>query len=222
MKLLIFLPVVFSLWPNLVLLAQTPAPVVDPNGVLNAASQKSISRFSAAVARGEIISILGKNFSSATVAADRLPLQTRLPGTSTEVLFDEVFAPLFYVSPTRINAQVPFELPRSTLAVRMVVRNENGSSAPVWVSLLAQDPGVFSVVKDGVPVSPSNPIQPGESATLFATGLGSVSPPVTSGQPAPFGLPSTVNVPPVIRLGGGIVPLPLPGFGPGVGGGFLG
>lgn len=97
----------------------------------------------------------------------------------TQVWFSGVAGPLLYVSPTQINVQVPFEIP-DVSSVDMVVQNGGAFSAPLKVTLLAQDPGVYVVLKSGKPVGPSNPVFAGDWITIWATGLGPVFPPVSS------------------------------------------
>ena len=53
------------------------------------------------------------------------------------------------------------------------------------------DPAVLHL--DGKLVSASNPAQAGETLTLYATGLGPTTPPVSFGQPFPQGAVSVVN-----------------------------
>src|ERR1700722_18473760 len=90
--------------------AYSQAPAINPQGLVNAATGKSASSIPVA-ARGSLVSIYGSNFSTIVVAANSAPIPTKLPGTETEVWFDNIAAPLLFVSPTQINAQVPFELP---------------------------------------------------------------------------------------------------------------
>lgn len=92
--------------------AQAQTPAINLQGVVNAATGRSASSVPVA-ARGSLVSIYGDNLSGTTASANRLPLPTQLPGTGTQVFFGGIAAPLFYVSPTQINAQVPFELPNS-------------------------------------------------------------------------------------------------------------
>ena len=194
--------------------AQSQTPTINPQGLVNAATGRSASTVPVA-ARGSIVSIFGNNFSSATASADRLPLPTQLPGTATQVLFGGVAAPLFYVSPTQINAQVPFELP-DTPSVDVVVRNESGDSAALKVTLLAQDPGIFAVFRQGSPISASNPIRPGDAITISATGLGVVSPAVPSGEPGPTDVLAVVATAPLVKVGGQIARVEFAGLAPGL------
>ena len=193
--------------------AQAQTPVMNPYGVVNAANSGDSSSALIAV-RGSIVSIYGNNFSSITVSADRLPLPSQLPGTATQVLFGGIAAPLFYVSPTQINAQVPFELPDGVSA-DVVVRNEYGDSTPVEVALLPQDPAIFFVSKQGLPVNASNLIFPGDAIIIWATGLGSVTPSVPSGQPGPAFPLVSVNRTPLVNVGGRVARVDFAGLAPG-------
>src|SRR5580704_5987786 len=188
----------------LLLLADTAAlaqaPSIQPNGLVNATTHLSSSSVPVA-ARGSIVSIYGNNLSSTTVASSGNPVASELPGTHTQVLFSGLAAPLFFVSPTQINAQVPFELPDSS-SVDVVVRNEEGSSAPLQVTLLTQDPGILYVVKGGAVVSESNLIRAGDQIAIFATGLGSVMPAIPSGATGRSNPLSVVAIPPVVKVGG--------------------
>jgi len=57
---------------------------------------------------GAIVTIFGTNLAAATATAQAYPLPRRLGGTT--VTWSGIQAPLFYVSPTQINLQVPWEL----------------------------------------------------------------------------------------------------------------
>src|SRR5438552_8181185 len=146
--------------------AQAQTPSVTPYGVVNSASYRS--SFSPSLAPGSLFTIFGSNLSSTTVAADSSPVPTQLPGSPTRVLLGDTPAPLLTVSPNLINAQVPFGLGGSS--VNLIVENENGSSVPVRVNLVAQDPGIFTVLGE------HDPPLPGDVLDIRATGLGSDSP----------------------------------------------
>src|SRR5580700_8605429 len=123
--------------------AVAQAPSIRPQGLVNATTQLSSSSVPVAT-RGGMVSIFGNNFSTTTASAHTVPIPTELPGTTTQVLFGGILAPLLFVSPTQINVLVPFELLDSSL-VDLVVRNENGESAPLKVTILTQDPAIVSV-----------------------------------------------------------------------------
>ena len=209
--------------------AQAQTPTISPGGIVNAAQSGSVSSIPVAVP-GSIVSIYGNDLSSATISADSFPLPVQLPGTGTQVFFGGIAAPLFYVSPTQINAQVPFELSSGSW-VNVVVRNEYGASAPLPVVLVTQDPGIFNVSRSGLPIGASNPIQlsrsglsigasnpiqPGDSITIWATGLGSVDPPVSTGQAGPIDSPARLAKTPIVRVGGQIARIEYAGLAPGL------
>ena len=162
-----------------------------------------------------MVTIYGKDLATVTATAGPPPIPTKLPGTVTEVLFGGLAAPLFYVSPTQINAQVPFELPDST-TVDLVIRGENGVSDPLRVTLVAQDPGIFSLFRQGAPVGSSNPILPGDAITIFATGLGVVAPPVLSGQPGTANPTAVAAIWPTASVGGQPAKVEHAGLSPGM------
>ena len=97
----------------------------------------------AQVAPGSLVSIFGANLSTATASADLLQdiLPTMLAGT--EVYFNGIPAPLLYVSPTQINAQIPWEVADST-SINAFVRSVQGGrivvTTPVAVSIVTQNP----------------------------------------------------------------------------------
>src|SRR5580658_5494985 len=125
--------------------AHAQIPTINPNGLVNAATGRSASSIPVA-ARGSIVSIFGSNLANVTVGANGFPLPKDLGGV--QVLFGGLPAALLHVSPSQINAQVPFEL-LDVSTVDLVVQNGNVRSAPLAVTLLAQDPGIFSVIASG-------------------------------------------------------------------------
>jgi len=162
---------VWLLCPAAWLPLQAQVPVI--NGLVNAATGQSASSVPT-VARGSLIAIYGSSLSVTTLQANGFPLPTQLGGT--QVLFGTIPAPLLYVSPGQINAQVPFELP-DVSAIDLVVQNGTAASTGLQVTLLAQDPGIFVAVKSsGSQITASNPVMPGDSLTIYATGLGAVLP----------------------------------------------
>jgi len=200
-------------------------------GIVNAAS----FQFNFNLARGEIISIFGTNLSTATTSVDRLPVPTQLPGNPTQVLFSvdnqtaTIAGPLFFVSPTQINVQIPYELaPGASFAnLQVKVTNGTATSNTVTLNLLSSDAAVFSVSQtgagpgailhpDGRLVSPSAPVVPGGVLIIFGTGMGEVNPKVTSGQAAPTAEPlARVTTVPTVTVGGKSATVEFAGLAPG-------
>ena len=101
----------------------------------------------AQIAPGTIVSINGTNLSSQTVSADLT--QPTLPTTlgGTQVYFNGIRAPLVMVSPTQINAQIPWEF-TDTTSINAYVRSAlaDGSvmvTTPVAVTIVSANPGIF-------------------------------------------------------------------------------
>jgi uncharacterized protein (TIGR03437 family) len=87
-------------------------------------------------------------FGSNTVSADltKPTLPTQMGGV--EVYFNGIQSPLLYVSPTQINAQVPWDVGNTT-SLSAYVRSvmSDGSiqvTSPVAVSIVPANPGIFS------------------------------------------------------------------------------
>jgi uncharacterized protein (TIGR03437 family) len=192
------------------LVAQTP--VVFPNGVVNGATGLSSSSVPVA-SRGSTLTLYGTNLSNTTASITSSPLPTQFGGT--QVFLGGVAAPLLYVSPNQVNIQVPFEIPDVSTAA-LVVQNGGNSSTPLNVTILAQDPGIYGVFDtSGKPINASNPIMPGQTFIIEATGLGNVIPPVSSGQPGPSNPPSMAAIPPVVNLGNQTAAVSFAGLAPG-------
>jgi uncharacterized protein (TIGR03437 family) len=171
--------------------AQVPA--VFSGGVVSAAS------WSSPVAPGELVSLFGDNLSpSAQFATGSWPFT--LGGTS--VTINGIRAPVFYVSPTQINLQVPAGLAVSIFNIttaKVVVTSPAGTSAPADLALTAANPGFFTadgsgcgqsaalnITPDGIISlnSPSNSAAPGDYISLFGTGFGAAFPQPPDGVPA--------------------------------------
>lgn len=177
------------------------AQVVATNTALPSVTAVGNSANGGPAAPGAVISIYGTNLAKFTsdpydARAGQAPgltawfgknLPTSTDGTS--VTIGGVKAPLIYVSPTQINAQVPFEvIGRGPRAV--VVTNSNGAGAPATLGVGDYAPAIFATAsgaaivkaKDGSLVSASNPASAGDSLIVYATGLGPTAPAFTSGE----------------------------------------
>lgn len=162
--------------------ANTAAPAVT--GVVNSTLDSS----QGALAPGGLFTIFGSNFVKVTSNTDGFngqDMPASLAGASVTVGGRP--ARLLYVSPTQINAQSPYDAP--SITTQVVVTNANGSSTAVSTPSSTFAPAVFRIgtagiiaKADGTLVSASNPATAGEVITIYATGLGPVTPGRTSGQ----------------------------------------
>jgi uncharacterized protein (TIGR03437 family) len=97
---------------------------------------------------GTLVSVLGSNLSANTAGASlNSTLPTNLGGT--QVFMNGIAAPLLYVSPSQINAQIPWEF-NNTSSVSVYVRSvmSDGSvmvTTPVAVSIVTNNPGIFTL-----------------------------------------------------------------------------
>jgi uncharacterized protein (TIGR03437 family) len=191
-------------------------PVVNPGGIVNAATFAPLGQPGYGVNAGSLASVFGQNLASTRASATSFPLPTTLGGTS--VSFGGIPAPLIYVSPTQINLQVPFATSPTfpDLLTPVVVTTATGASDPVDAHAVATAgiftmdgsgcgrAAVFNVARDGsVSLNgPDNSVEPGGILTLYGTGLAhNAWPPLADGMPAPSDPPTRYYlwVAPILR-----------------------
>ncbi|HWP84460.1 MAG TPA: hypothetical protein VNN17_04685 [Terriglobia bacterium] len=168
---------------------------------------------------GGIISLFGMNLAppGTAAAATTIPLERSL--AQTRVRIGNSDAPLYFVSPGQINAQLPFEaVPGETVTI---VVNANGRlTVPQQYQIAPAQPGLFhnasmAAVLDEQfrPVSAQNPARIGRVIQIFATGLGATTPQVATGEGAPAS--STVALPVTVTIGGIEAAVQYQGLAPG-------
>jgi uncharacterized protein (TIGR03437 family) len=193
---------------------QAQTPVVTNGGVVNGASFST-----QAVAPGSLVAIFGSSLAAGTAAADTIPVSNTLGAVS--VSFNNIPAPLLFVSPGQINAQMPWDVVPAggSGTVQVVVTNNGVPSAPQQVNIGPVGPGIFNAAVSGKQmgiavnsadgtlawpsgvVAGSHPVKAGDVIIVYATGLGAVDPPITSGHNDLAVLHSTTQTP-VITIGG--------------------
>jgi uncharacterized protein (TIGR03437 family) len=136
------------------------------------------------IAPGSLVSIFAKpgtvlayGTALADLSQDQLPTEL----AATQVYFNGIRAPLLYVSPTQINAQIPWEL-ADTTSISAFVRtiDNNGSvvaTAPVAVSIVAANPGIFTYLNGA-----QQPVAVMLHGSSHATGAISIDGGVTAGD----------------------------------------
>lgn len=192
---------------------------MEPGGVVDAAS------FSAPVVPGSLVSIFGSNLASGTAFASAIPLPTTLGNVS--VSFNGIAAPLLFVSPQQINAQLPWEVPTAG-PVSIVVDNGASASAPQGVQVGTVSPGLFAIGGYAVAINPdgslaapagaipgiaSHPATPGDSLVLLGSGFGAVNPPALTGNNSLDALRNSA-VAPTVLIGGVAAPVTFAGLSP--------
>ncbi len=165
------------------------APILNVDGVVNGASfAPAPNNF---VAANSIISIFGVDLSLQTKQVGEGDLvHGRLPVVlgGVQVRIGEIPAPLYFVSPNQINAQVPSEIVPGDWSLSIVRENLSGQNV-AKVQVRAAAPGLFAfsthtdytLVGRGDPQG-STPARPGEIVLLFGTGFGSTAPAVFAGE----------------------------------------
>ncbi len=106
----------------------------------------------AKIAPGTLVTINGTGLSDTTASApanaDTLPTELG----KVQVYFDGIRAPLMYVSPTLINAQVPYEVLDTTSISAWVRTQRNDGSVTVTnaiaIPVTQQNPGIFALPGD--------------------------------------------------------------------------
>jgi uncharacterized protein (TIGR03437 family) len=187
-------------------------PSISANGVVEAAGFAVLRP----LAPGGIVSIFGSGFANESLQAAQLPLERELGGVSVQM--GDENAPLFFVSPSQINAQVPFSAVQGT-QLPIIVHAGDRQSAPQTYLVGAVLPGLFqnegsaaALDSGSNPITPSNPALIGETIQLYATGLGLTDPAVATGERAPAS--TTVLDPVSVQIGGVDVPVVYQGLAP--------
>jgi uncharacterized protein (TIGR03437 family) len=128
-----------------------------------------------------VMSIFGTQLALTTNTGSTLPLPTVLDNVSVTV--NGVAAPLYYISPTQLNVQIPYETPNSGKVTLLVSNNEQTASTTIQMSAAA--PGIFFDSGSGALV-PTATAKRGQTIVLYLTGAGAVQPSVATGA-APSG-----------------------------------
>jgi len=182
-------------------------PLLNQNGTLNAFAPV----LGAPLAPGTIVQIYGSNLTAQTTLASTIPLPTNL--NSTSVLIGGLLAPLYYVSPGQINAQVPFELTAGNPYEAIVVVNDAYSNSNL-IQLVADAPGIAQYaagqtiaqhVGDNSLITETSPASPGEYVVFYVAGMGLTTPKVASGIASPSTNLATPLDMPTLTLNGASV-----------------
>ena len=187
-------------------------------GVVNAADM------SPSVAPGALMSIFGANMSPVNVATIEMPLPTALGDSCLTV--NGLPVPLIFMSPTQINAQMPFQAVGN---VTLIVRTPGGVSDNYNLVIQPTAPGVFrsSVQGDNslIPTviraenqtiaTTSIPVHRGDTLSIYLTGMGQTAPPVEAGLASPANPLAVVVAPATVTLGGVALQVAYAGLAPG-------
>jgi uncharacterized protein (TIGR03437 family) len=174
------------------------------HGLVNSAD------YTTKVAPGSLVSLFGDNLAPTTASASSTPLPTVLGNVC--VLANGTNLPLLYVSPTQINAQLPYNAAGN---VSTVVHTSGGISDIFVNQVDATAPAIFSVevpnssalnpaifrLSDNKLSTPSTPLRPNDTAIIFLTGLGQTTPLTVEGFAAPQSPLAGTLVKPTVTIG---------------------
>ena len=172
------------------------------------------------IAPGAIFSIYGSELAGATEANRTTPLPGSIRGS--QVLVNGVVAPLFFVSPGQINAQMPTGTAPGI--ARLIVNRDGAASSEQSVEIVAAQPDILIYgTNRAVAVNPNGGINseaqgasPGEVIVVYLTGIGALDANVATGAVSPGSPLARVAAPASASIGGrpaGILFLGLaPGF----------
>ena len=165
------------------------APYIAPTGVSNAAGTTPQT----GIAPGSVASIFGASFATDMTAGPPNPLAQTLGGVTVRV--GDRFIPLFFVSPSQINLQLPDDLPLG--AQTLTVSSQGLPDVQASFTVVRDAPGLFALAvkdqsfavavhEDGSAVTTDAPAMHGELLTVYGTGFG----PADHARPEGFAVPS--------------------------------
>lgn len=174
--------------------AYAQAPSIASQGIVNSAD------YSRSFAPGALISVFGANLASSNAQPAAFPLPTFLGGASVQLAGSGEALPLWYASPTQINAQLPYDVPAGQVQLWVVTAAGNSNLDTITVAARApkiftfdssgQGPGVVST-SDYKVLSAANPAGPGQMIVLWMNSMGATSGNPVAGQPAPGSSPGS-------------------------------
>jgi uncharacterized protein (TIGR03437 family) len=193
-------------------------PILTKNSTTNVYS----AVLGAGIAPGTLVMMYGVNLAPAAAQATSIPLPTSLAGTS--VTIGGIAAPLYYVGPTQINAEVPVELVPGN-QYQVIVTSNGAVTVPDLIQVSAVSPGVASGLSglavaqhaaNYATITEANPAKPGEYVTLYLSGLGATTVAVADGAASPSDPPGLAyaSVQPTLTLNGTPVPISFAGLTP--------
>jgi uncharacterized protein (TIGR03437 family) len=127
------------------------APLIFENGIINAANPAG------ALTPGGVVSLFGERLANAEASATG---DESLSLAGAMLLVNGARAPLLYVSPTQINAQIPWDTTAGQASFTVTL--DGVESNTLLAAVAEYGPGIFSAVRQG------------DTAILYGTGFGPV------------------------------------------------
>ena len=147
-----------------------------------------------AIAPGGLVTLFGNGLGPQQGVQTQATLQTPFPtlAAGVEVTFDGTPAPLLWVSDSQVNLVAPWSLTPGETTQVCVAYNGVKTNCLAW-PVLETAPAVLTVDgvqaalnQDGSVNSVGNPAAPGSIMSIFATGLGPISPAQKDGSVTGF------------------------------------
>ena len=182
----------------------TPAPTLAVNGLLHNLN----AQLGAPLAPGTVTQVYGTNFAESANSVSTATLPVLFQGV--QVLIGGMNAPVYFVSPTHINVQLPNELTATQEYQALVIVN-GALTLPQPLDLVPVTPGVVALPDatlvaqhsaDFSLVDASHPAKPNEVLFIYLEGLGGTSGNVASGVPSPGSPLAVVSSPVTVTIDG--------------------
>ncbi|HLK64170.1 MAG TPA: protease pro-enzyme activation domain-containing protein [Bryobacteraceae bacterium] len=172
---------------------QVPVPFDAASGSLTVGGVANAASYQQVFAPGMLLYVAGTQLSPVAQIANSVPFLDFMGDVSASI--NGLAAPLYYVSPTQLDIQIPYEVPAgpATLTVTSF-----GQSASFKFMVGAAAPGIFAA-QDGTLV-PSNSGSRGGALAMFITGQGAVSPAAPTGTAPAANTPLSQLPAPVLPL----------------------
>lgn len=191
------------------------APILNRGGTVN----NSNPQLDAPLAPGTVVALFGSNLASQPLSPGVIPLLTNISGSFVLVGGNQL--PLYYASPTQINAELPVDLPLNRPQA-VIVGVGGAYSLPDTINLTAVSPGVAAYSTGGVIaqhadfslVNAGHPAHPGEVLVMYLVGMGATNPSTPTGQQATGPLEPAV-VQPTVTVDGQTAAVSFAGLTPG-------
>lgn len=164
-----------SLLGTLLAVAAVRAQFVPLDGVVNNASYLPACAPNGGIAPGSLFAVFGSDIGPASLAqVSAFPLQPSLDGVSVRVAMNGVTYDAWplYANATQIGAILPSAVPPGNGALTVTYRGRQ--AAPVPIRVRSGAPGVFTANQRGTGQAIAENLRPGQLATIWATGIGSV------------------------------------------------
>jgi uncharacterized protein (TIGR03437 family) len=183
------------------------------NGVPAITSVANGASFQSTFAPGSILSVFGSQLSPSIQIVTSVPLPISAAGV--EVLVNGEAAPLYYVAPTQLNVQIPYETTAGSAVLNV---NNNGQVTTQTFQVASAAPGIFTTPTGAL--VPTATGQVGQEIAFYITGSGAVSPPIATGA-APSASSTLASLPApaqttTVTIGGTLATIDFIGITPGL------